>query len=203
MSEARMETSDQVTAALNDADVLTALVESLEGSSRRARQTASSTLALVARENPSLLVPYADNLIDALNRPEAQTRWECIDALALLVPEAIERCDAAVVDVEAALFDEGNGSVRLSAVRFLCKLGAADPARSDVVWPLLDEAIQCYHGDLEFTDMLGAIAEFASGALSVETRAALIERLSFDATNGKGALKKKAASIIDIAQAAS
>lgn len=187
--------------ALSSEDALIDLVKSLEGASRRSRQASASALAMIARENAELLVPYINALVDGLNRPEAQTRWECIDALTLLVPHAAQACAAALDDVESALFDESNGPVRLSSVRFLCKYGATGVDESECVWPLIDEAVQCYHGDLEFSEMLGAVSEFAVASISAEVRQALIDRMSFDATNGKGLSKKKAIQIIESARA--
>ena len=71
-----------------------------------------------------MLVPQGSAFVDALNRPEAQTRWECLDILTALVDYDSRTCDKAVPGAEAALFDEESGPVRLAAMRFLCKLGA-------------------------------------------------------------------------------
>ena len=85
-------------------------------------------------------------------------------------------------------------------MRFFCAYGATTEKRSENVWPLIDEAIQCYHGDVEFNDMLNAVAEFATGKLSEHVKEALVERMSFDAHNGRGVLKRKAQTIIDNVQ---
>ena len=176
---------------------LEALVAQLEGSSRRDRQSAASVLAEYAKQDPERLVPSVNAFVDALNRPEAQTRWECLDVLTLLVPFDSRSCDKAFPGAETALFDEDSGPVRLAAMRFLCKLGATTENRSDRAWPLIDEAIQCYHGDYEYQTMLSAVVEFAEGKLSSEVAAALSARVAFDAENGKGALKRKSQQIID------
>ena len=94
-----------------------------------------------------------------------QTRWESLEVLTTLVPLASKSCDKALADAETALFDEENGFVRLAALRFLCKLGAT-AMRSEKVWPLLDEAIQCYHGDYEYQDMLIALIGFSEGKIA-------------------------------------
>ena len=96
-----------------------------------------------------------------------------------------------------ALFDEDNGFVRLSALRFLCTLGATTENRSQKVWPLLDEAIQCYHGDYEYQDMLTALISFSTGKLAPEVKEGLSERVAFDAQHSKGALKRRSQQIID------
>ena len=51
------------------------LVEELSGSSRRRRQEVAHKIALAARSNPQTVEPYVEALVDALFRPEAQTRW--------------------------------------------------------------------------------------------------------------------------------
>lgn len=173
------------------------LLQNLEGSSRRLRQTSASILAQIAREEPELLLDHVNALIDGLNRPEAQTRWECLDALSELVVLDSRVCDKALSGAENALFDEDSGPARLAAVRFLCRLGATTENRSEKVWPLLNEAIQCYHGDFEFQEMLGAVTTFSSGKLSAHVKEELKKRMSFDAENAKGALKRRATQIVE------
>ena len=157
----------------------------------------AAALSYVAKEQPKLLIEHIPAFVDALNRPEAQTRWECLDVLTVMVEHDARACEKALPGAEAALFDEDSGPVRLSAMRFLCKFGSTTAARSEKVWPLVDEGIQCYHGDLEFSEMLTAINDFSMGKLSPNVKKQLAERMSFDATNGKGALKKRAQQIVD------
>ena len=153
--------------------------------------------AQIAKVDPEILVPYIDDFIDALKRPEAQTRWESLEVLTTLVPLASKSCDKALADAETALFDEENGFVRLAALRFLCKLGATTAMRSEKVWPLLDEAIQCYHGDYEYQDMLIALIGFSEGKIAPSVKEGLKERMAFDAEKSKGALKRRSQQIID------
>lgn len=182
--------------ALADNELLESLVEALSGASRRSRQQAASVLAGVSHEAPSKLAIHVSAFSDALNRPEAQTRWECLDVLTHLIDCDAAVCESAFDGAEASLFDEDSGPVRLAALRFLCKLGLTSEARAEAVWPLLDEAIQCYHGDLEFSDMLLAITEFSLGALPPSVKTALAERMKFDAANAKGSLKARAVQIV-------
>lgn len=183
--------------AAADKDKLEKLFENLEGSSRRTRQLSASVLAVIARENPELVVDRANAFVDALNRPEAQTRWECLDALTELVAVDSRACDKAIPGAETALFDEESGPARLAAMRFLCRLGSTTENRSEKVWPLIDEAIQCYHGDFEFQDMLVAVTGFSEGKLADAVKEALAGRMAFDASNGKGVLKRRAAQILE------
>ncbi len=172
-------------------------IEQVASGSRRSRQKASCVISAVAKEDPEVLVPYIPTLVSVLDFDEAQTRWEVLDALTLLVPFDSRACDKAIDGAETALFDEDNGPVRLSALRFLCKLGATTENRSEKVWPLLDEAIQCYHGDLEFQDMLVAVVDFSAGKISQNVKEQLGVRMAFDAANAKGWLRKRAAQIVE------
>lgn len=197
MSSESSEAKNIAQAALADPAVLTSVVDALAGASRRERQQAAKTVAAVAKENPELLLDHSAALVDALERPEAQTRWECLDALTQLIPLDSRICDKAVPGAESALFDEDSGPLRLAAMRFLCYLGATTEKRSEKVWPLIDEGIQCYHGDLEFQDMLLAVIDFSAGKLDPSVKGELAERMRFDATNGKGMLKRRASQILE------
>lgn len=191
------EEKKQVEEAIANPAALNELIEALSGGSRRGRQQAAKVIAAVAAANSEILVPHAAALVDALERPEAQTRWECLDTLAQLVPLDGRTCEKAVPGAETALFDEDSGPLRLAAMRFLCRLGATTEKRSEKVWPLIDEGIQCWHGDLEFQDMLIAIIDFSQGKLAPEVKAALADRMRFDATSGRGMLKKRAIQIVE------
>ncbi len=197
MSEKTQKSKELAEEVLNHGEMLNQVVAALAGSSRRNRQNASAVLAQVAKMKPEALAPFSDEFVDALNRPEAQTRWESLDVLTELIPIDSRACDKALGGAEAALFDEDNGFVRLAAVRFLCTLGATTENRSMKVWPLLDEAIQCYHGDFEYQDMLVAINSFAGGKIAQEAKDGLRARVAFDAEHGKGALKRRSQQIID------
>lgn len=177
-----------------------AIVMQLRGPRRRQRQEAAHELAEMCRADPELILPVVPALIDAVNRPEAQTRWESLDALGTLAAvhpaEVADACEGA----EDALFDEGSAPVRLAAFRFLANFGSTSPERSDEVWSLLDEAVQCYHGDPEYRDMLTALVSFVKGDISDATRDALVQRVSFDADNGHGYIKGFSQEILDVAK---
>ena len=185
-------------ALVNNPEGISEMIAYMEGPSRRERQHAASVLALVAAYNSEILVPHIAAFIDALNRPESQTRWECLDVLTALVPLDSRGCEKAIAEAEGALFDEGTGPLHLSALRFLCRIGSTTQARSLKVWPSIDEAIQCYHGDFEYQEMLSAVASFAEGNIDKSVKEELKARVSFDAQNGKGSLKKASQHILDI-----
>ena len=175
-------------------------IESLSNPSRRRRQEAAHEIAEIAQTAPEAFEGRVEDLIDALYRPEAQTRWEILAALANLSElygnEVIKAFDGA----EASLFDDTSSTVRLAAFLFLTRYGATSQKHSDQAWPLLNEAIQCYHGDAEYYDMLVGTLNFAKGAISKETKTALKERFAFDAENATGYIQKFSAEIVAAAQ---
>lgn len=197
MSEKTQKIKELAVVVANNSELLKDQITYLTGSTRRNRQNAASVLAQVSKINPELLVPYVDSLVEALDNSEAQTRWECLEALVEMVSYDSRACDKAIAGAEASLFDEENGTVRLSALRFLCALGATTENRSEKVWPLLDEAIQCYHGDYEYQDMLIALLAFSEGKLSESVKKGLVERVAFDSKNSKGALQRRSQQIIE------
>ena len=107
---------------------------------------------------------------------------------------------AAFDGAEASLFDDDSATVRLAAFLFLCRLGATSPESSDEVWPLLDEAIQCYHGDAEYRDMLEGLLAFAGGNISKKTAKELVSRVKFDAESGNGYIKQFSGDILAVAK---
>ena len=177
-------------------ELVAELIEHLSGASRRRRQEVGFEIAAIAHTAPELLEEYIDALIDALYRPEAQTRWEVLDALTQLASLYGEKTYGAFEGAEMSLFDEDSATVRLTAFLFLCRYGASAPERSDEAWPILDEAIQCFHGDAEFHDMLGGLRELAQGELSPACAKALADRVGFDAENGTSFIKTYSAEII-------
>lgn len=174
-----------------------ALIEKLSGASRRRRQDAAHRLAIVAKEDSEQLAPYIPELVDALFRPEAQTRWEVFSILTELAPAHADACEGAFDGAEASLFDEGSATVRLAAFIYLAAYGATSPERAQATWPLLDEAIQCFHGDPEYHDMLVSLIGLAKGNISDATREALAARVSFDAENGISFIKTFSAQILE------
>ena len=197
MSEKTDEIRELAQNCVANDEYLKTTVEQLEGPSRRNRQRAASVICALSKTNPELLAPYIGDMVDALSRPEIQTRWECLEALTRMVPVDSRACDKGIEGAETALFDEGNDLLHLAAMRFLCALGATTEKRCEKVWPLIDEGMQCYHGDPAFQDMLVAIIDFSKGKITADAKAGLKERMSFDAENARGALGVRAKQIVE------
>lgn len=185
--------------AIADPEVLRAAVEALAGPDRRLRQFAASVVHEVSEHDPAQLKPYAAELADALHRPEAQTRWEVLGTFENLIGVDARLVDKALPGAEIALHDEESGVVRLAAFRLLAAYGATTAHRSERVWPLIAEAIRCYHGDDEFPAMLNSLYQLVSGAASDAVKIAAAELMAFDAQTGKGLLKKRAQRIVECA----
>lgn len=194
-----MPIADEVLEAPSEKDLaaLRALTAALSGRDRKARQSAAHMIAQIAKAAPAAVAPFADDLVDAVDRPEAQTRWEALDALASIARVDPDAAARGFEGAEESLYDEESGLVRLTAFRYLAALGSCSPAWSAKAWPLIDEAVQCYHGDPEFDDMLDALLSFAQSDLDADVRRELADRMRFDARNGRGSLAVRARQIIE------
>ena len=173
------------------------LVGELGGANRRRRQDAAHEIARLAKRDVDQLFDYAGDIIDGLDRPEAQTRWELLDALSEMARVDPGCVEEAFGGAEASLFDEDSSIARLAAFRFLTSYGATSGKRSDQVWKILEEAIQCYHGDPEYRDMLGCLLEMAKGTISDQTAQVMRSRVDFDARHGRGYIKAFSSEIVE------
>lgn len=184
-----------------DKKTLEGLIAALSGSNRKERQNSAHTIALIAREDANVLVPYVDQLVEAIARPEAQTRWEVLDALAAISAVDPAKTERAMEGAEDALYDEESGMLRCTAFRFMSKLASTSSQRATKVWPLLDEALQCFHGDPEFGSMLDAVIEMLqTGEVDHATREAIAGRMTFDAEAGKSPLASRAQRIVELSK---
>ena len=184
-----------------DSDVeavrLKKLVGELGGANRRRRQEAAHEIARLAKKDVDQLFDYAGDIIDGLDRPEAQTRWELLDVLSEMARADPGCVEEAFGGAEASLFDEDSSIARLAAFRFLTSYGATSGKRSEQVWKILEEAIQCYHGDPEYRDMLGCLLEMAKGTISDRTAQVMRSRVDFDARHGRGYIKAFSTEIVE------
>lgn len=190
------DTGEVVEAAIAKPKVLAAAVAALSGDDRRLRQFAADVVHEVSAIDATLLRGHVEELADALHRPESQTRWEVLGTFENLIAVDARMVDKALPGAETALHDEDSGVVRLAAFRLLTSYGATTAHRSERVWPLIAEAIRCYHGDDEFPAMLSSVYRMVSGGASDDVKTAAAEIMAFDAETGKGLLKRRAARIV-------
>ena len=184
-------------------DALIALsVEQLQGGVRRSRQEASQVLARIAKEDPASVADCADALVAALEVHEAQTRWQCLEALSEIARVSPESIVGGFDGAEEALFEEGSPSIRVATFRYFCCYSKISPEFSAKAWPIMAEALQCFHGDPEYRDMLICLRDVAGADLDQSVRANLNARMSFDAKNGRGLVKAYASDILSRMQEA-
>lgn len=183
--------------ALSNDELIEQYVKSLSCDVRSERQVAASVLNAISAQKPEAIEPYLKDVLDALNRPERQTRWECLNILTRFADTHQKECNKVIEQAESGLFDEHSGILRFASFDFLCKFGKCSTKSSEKVWPLIDEAVQCYHGDVEFNDMLISLLDFSEGKISNKVKEGLVELFEFDAQTASGNLQNKAIAIID------
>jgi len=182
--------------AARNKKVLASLLHALSGENRSQRVAAARAVHSLAIHNPAVLKPYGAELVDALDRPEAQTRWEILGALEKVVAVDARVADKAINPATTALHDAESGVVRLAAFRLLAAYGATTARRSEKVWPLINEATRVYHGDPEFPAMLIGVIRLVSGESSDAVKREAAERMSFDAEHAKGLIGQRARRIV-------
>jgi hypothetical protein len=173
-----------------------ALVEALSSSSRLTREYSSQALCDIAHSNAELIEEFKDDFIDALHRPEAPTRYNSLEIIRCLSLKDMRLIDRAWDGVEECLYDEDSGTVRLEAFRLLTTYGETTPARSKKAWPLISDALRCYHGDPEFMTMLNEFITMLKGNVSEEVRQEACNQFQFNADNATGLFKRKAQEIV-------
>jgi len=173
-----------------------ALVDALSHSSRLTREYVSQALCDIAHTMPEQLLEHSDAFIDALYRPEAPTRYNSLAILLILASNDMRLIDRAWDGVEECLYDEESGMVRLGAFRIFTAYGATTPPRSKKVWPLISDALRCYHGDPEFMNMLNEFITMLKGNISDEVKDEACEQFRFNAENATGLFKRKALEIV-------
>lgn len=109
------------------------LTKLMAGPSPIKRKNAAKELLERVKQNPESFKKNIPDFIDALSRPEAQTRWLALDSLSTLVPVDTKACKGAIEGAEEALFDEKTSLIRESAMRFLSRYGATSMQRSKEV----------------------------------------------------------------------
>ncbi|MCL2024681.1 MAG: hypothetical protein FWG78_02745 [Coriobacteriia bacterium] len=188
---------DEVTElAIRYVAVRRTIANALADSSRLTREYASQVLRDIADTHVEMAIEFIDRLIDALSRPEALTRYNALAILHLIANVDVRVIDRAWEGIEECLYDEHSGEVRLGAFRLLTMYGASTPTRSKRAWPLISDALRCYHGDPEFVTMLNEFMEMIVGDIDDDVRKEVNAYFKFDAANAHGPLKRKAMAIV-------
>lgn len=194
--ELRGDKKELASAALEDPNYLAGLVYALGEPDRHERALAAGILHEVSLVDPKALERYADDLIDALDRPEIQTRWEILGVLEELVGVNARLLDKAIGPATTSLHDDESGVVRVSAFKLLAAYGATTARRAERVWPLLDDATRIYHGDPEYPAMLGGVVQLVEGAAPDKIKAEAAARFEPDIGDPKMLVSRRAKRIV-------
>ena len=127
-------TETQLEAVLEARD---AYVSDLAHGNRRERQRAAHGLNLLAQEDVTVVAEVAEELVAALEHTEAQTQWECLNALAEIAVRDPHLVEDAFPVAEELLFEDGSVVTRMAAFRFVARYGAHGHQESERSWPLL------------------------------------------------------------------
>ena len=107
------------------------LIEMLSGESRLERKNAAQRICELTKNDGEMFVDFCPEIIDAINRPEAQTRWECINALSVIAKVNQKAVKKALPLMEDAVFDEKHNMLIVAAFNFLCSYGAISKKNSN------------------------------------------------------------------------
>ncbi|MBE0476533.1 MAG: hypothetical protein IBX62_05495 [Coriobacteriia bacterium] len=184
------------TRALAEPAAMRRLLEALSGPGRTERARAAEALHEVACREPQALKPYASELIDALERPEVQTRWEVLGGLEELARVDARLLDKAIAPATVSLHDAESGVVRVAAFRMLAAYGSTTARRAERIWPLLDEALRAYHGDPEYPGMLAGVVTLVEGAAPEAVRADAARTVEPETTHPRAAISRQAKRIV-------
>lgn len=192
------EVEEKAQNALKNEKALKELVEELAAATRIERQDASTALLIVAEAEPKTLIPFVDEIIDGINRPEIKTRYQVLEII-----ETVLASDAKIIEkhfeaIEGCLYDEISANVRGNAFAILAKYGATGPRRSETVWPMLSDCLRCKRGDLEFLGMVSSTIEMLEGKASESVLSSAGELFKYDLASSDINLRKKAKYICEM-----
>ncbi len=187
--------------AAEDPVFLGEVLDALNGDDRSQRVAAARAVHALAVHAPDTLRAHGAALAEALEKPEAQTRWETLAAIEKVVTVDARVADKALTAAaeEHGLHDADSGVVRLAAFKMLCAYGATTEKRSEKIWPWIAEAIRVYHGDPEYPAMLVAVIRLVTGGAADSVKLAAAETMAFDAEHSKGIPGRRAKRIVECA----
>ncbi len=160
------------------------LIDELAGPVRRTRQEAASTLAEMAREHADRLEPDVERVTEALSTPCTAPRRRRAGRRSMpcggrhVPPGSWPRRPMRAPRPRCSTRTQSRALSTPSACSRAW--GASSPELSDKVWPLLDEAIQCFHGDLGTAICSTACLSLPGRIDADASKQALVERISFD-----------------------
>ena len=151
----------------------------------------------IADKDASVLLPFADDIASGLTKPEAQTRWEVLHALDQMGKAGQRYDEDVLVAAEDSPLRRDQRIRARGGLPLFCGYGSASTDNLEGGRTQIDEAIQCYHGNPEFTDMPHAARRLCRGKhLACHELRALAQRMKFDSENASGTLRMRSEQIV-------
>jgi hypothetical protein len=159
--------------ALEHPEILDEVAAGLAQDDRKLVGDCAEVLTEVAKVNPALVAPYAEQLIPLLGHRDTRVRWEATHAVALVAALVPDQVAPLLPDLAARIEHERSVIVRDCAVKALGEYGRSGPQAARQAFPLLGDALEAWEGKhaklaLEGMDKLLS----AEPALGPEVRAA-------------------------------
>ena len=197
--ETAEELSPEAQAVLKSKKATNQLVSRLSSDKKSERTAAAKTVHEVSVASPESVQPHVDAMVAALDHAEPQTRWEILGALEEVARSSPKLLDKAVVPATACLHDTSSSVVRIAAFRMLAQYGGTSKRRAEQVWPLLDEALRCYHGDSEYPGMLAGLVLMVDGRAPAEVKQEAADLVEPDASHPRAAISRRARQVFSVA----
>ena len=132
--------------ARDDPDLLAEIAVGLAGSNAALAGDCAEVMAMVAAEEPELVLPYAGALAALLTHKKARVRWESVHALALLAALTPETIAGALPSLREIIYNDKSVIARDYAVTALGSYAATSPSAARQAYPLLVEALTTWEG---------------------------------------------------------
>jgi hypothetical protein len=144
----RSEVSNKALAAeaLDRPGILDEVAAGLALDDRRLLGDCVEVFTEVAKENPALVAPYAEQLIPLLGHKDTRVRWEATHAVALVAALVPDQVAPLLPDLAAKIERDRSVIVRDCAVIALGEYGRSGPVAARQAFPLLRQALDLWEG---------------------------------------------------------
>jgi hypothetical protein len=151
LSSARSERSEEANKALaaealERPEILDELVAGLEFDDRKLLGDCIEVFTEVAKENPALVAPYAEQLTPLLGHKDTRVRWEATHAVALVAALVPDQVELLLPDLIGKIERDRSVIVRDCAVRAVSEYGLSGPEAARQAFPLLRQALEAWEG---------------------------------------------------------
>jgi hypothetical protein len=167
--------------ALEHPKILDEVAAGLALDDRKLVGDCAEVLTEVAKEDPALVAPYAEQLIPLLRHKDTRVRWEATHAVALVAALVPDQIVPLLPDLAAEIERDRSVIVRDCAVKVMGEYGRSGPQAARQVLPLLRNAMQAWEGKharlvLEGMDKLLAVEPALGPEVQTAARTCLDHR---------------------------